>query len=235
MWLYSWPNISGRTRPVNSSIIIRAPLHVQVAERLRLMIDSGELEPGARLNEIDLCNTMGVSRTPLREAIRSLATEGLIELQPNRGASVSIISHEDVSEILPIMAALEGLGGRLAASYMSEEKIAQVRKVHDQMISHYQNREIAEYFETNRLIHELVTEGSGNQTLVDTINSLSAKVRRARFSAQMTEESWAKAVSEHEEIIAALEAKDPERLEAILIQHVETKRATILGTLEDKN
>ena len=217
---------------MNSTVIVRAPLHVQVAERLRLLIDSGELAPGTRLNEIELCNTMGVSRTPLREAIRSLATEGLIELQPNRGAIVSIVSQEDVTEILPIMASLEGLGGRLAAMHMDQSKIAQVRKIHDQMIAHYKNNEVAEYFETNRLIHELITEGSGNQTLVDTINSLSAKVRRARFSAQMTKESWAKAVSEHEEMIAALEAQDPDRLEAILVQHVETKRATILGSIE---
>ncbi len=217
---------------MNSSVIVRAPLHVQVAERLRVLIDSGELAPGTRLNEIELCNTMGVSRTPLREAIRSLATEGLIELQPNRGAIVSIVSQEDVTEILPIMASLEGLGGRLAAMHMDQSKIAQVRKIHDQMISHYKNNEVAEYFETNRLIHELITEGSGNQTLVDTINSLSAKVRRARFTAQMTKESWAKAVSEHEEMIAALEAQDPDRLEAILVQHVETKRATILGSIE---
>ena len=217
---------------MNSSVIVRAPLHVQVAERLRVLIDSGELAPGTRLNEIELCNTMGVSRTPLREAIRSLATEGLIELQPNRGAIVSIVSQEDVTEILPIMASLEGLGGRLAAIHMDQSKIVQVRKIHDQMIAHYKNNEVAEYFETNRLIHELITEGSGNQTLVDTINSLSAKVRRARFSAQMTQESWAKAVSEHEEMIAALEAQDPDRLEAILVQHVETKRATILGSIE---
>ncbi len=217
---------------MNSTVIVRAPLHVQVAERLRILIDSGELAPGARLNEIELCNTMGVSRTPLREAIRSLATEGLIELQPNRGAIVSIVSQEDVTEILPIMASLEGLGGRLAAMHMDQSKIAQVRKIHNQMISHYKNNEVAEYFETNRLIHELITEGSGNQTLVDTINSLSAKVRRARFTAQMTKESWAKAVSEHEEMIAALEAQDPDRLEAILVQHVETKRATILGSIE---
>ena len=217
---------------MNSSVIVRAPLHAQVAERLRVLIDSGELAPGTRLNEIELCNTMGVSRTPLREAIRSLATEGLIELQPNRGAIVSIVSQEDVTEILPIMASLEGLGGRLAAMHMDQSKIAQVRKIHDQMISHYKNNEVAEYFETNRLIHELITEGSGNQTLVDTINSLSAKVRRARFTAQMTKESWAKAVSEHEEMIAALEAQDPDRLEAILVQHIETKRATILGSIE---
>ncbi len=217
---------------MNSTAIVRAPLHVQVAERLRILIDSGELAPGTRLNEIELCNTMGVSRTPLREAIRSLATEGLIELQPNRGAIVSIVSQEDVTEILPIMASLEGLGGRLAAVHMDQSKIRQVRKIHNQMISHYKNNEVAEYFETNRLIHELITEGSGNQTLVDTINSLSAKVRRARFTAQMTKESWAKAVSEHEEMIAALEAQDPDRLEAILVQHVETKRATILGSIE---
>ena len=214
------------------NVIVRAPLHVQVAERLRVLIDSGELAPGARLNEVELCNDMGVSRTPLREAIRSLATEGLVELQPNRGAIVSVISREDVTEILPIMASLEGLGGRLAAVNMEREKILQVRNIHNQMIGHYRNRKVDDYFETNRLIHELITEGSGNQTLVDTINNLSAKVRRARFSAHMTEESWAKAVAEHEEMIDALESRDSHRLEAVLIQHIETKRTTIIGALK---
>jgi DNA-binding GntR family transcriptional regulator len=175
---------------------------------------------------------MGVSRTPLREAIRSLATEGLVELQPNRGAIVSVISREDVTEILPIMASLEGLGGRLAAVNMEHEKILQVRNIHNQMIAHYRNEEVDNYFETNRLIHELITEGSGNQTLVDTINNLSAKVRRARFSAYMTDESWAKAVAEHEEMIDALESRDSDRLEAVLIQHIETKRTTIIGALK---
>ena len=220
---------------MNSNVIVRAPLHVQVAERLRLLIDSGELAPGTRLNENELCQNMGVSRTPLREAIRSLATEGLVELQPNRGAIVSVVSQDDVTEILPIMALLEGLGGRLAAVHMQTDQIKQIRQIHNQMVKHYQNNEVAEYFETNRLIHELITEGSGNQTLVDTINSLSAKVRRARFSARMTRESWAKAVSEHEEMVTALEARDPKRLEAILIQHVETKRTTILGSLQQSD
>ena len=218
---------------MSSNVIVRAPLHVQVAERLRVAIDSGELAPGVRLNEVELCNDMGVSRTPLREAIRSLATEGLVELQPNRGAIVSVISREDVTEILPIMASLEGLGGRLAAVNMEWEKILQVRNIHNQMIGHYRNGAVDDYFETNRLIHELITEGSGNQTLVDTINNLSAKVRRARFSAHMTAESWAKAVAEHEEIIDALESRDSDRLEAVLIQHIETKRTTIIGALRN--
>ena len=218
---------------MSSNIIVRAPLHVQVAERLRVGIDSGELAPGARLNEVELCNDMGVSRTPLREAIRSLATEGLVELQPNRGAIVSVVSSEDVTEILPILASLEGLGGRLAAVNMKSEKILQVRNIHNQMISHYRNGAVDDYFETNRLIHELITEGSGNQTLVDTINNLSAKVRRARFSAHMTQESWAKAVAEHEEMIDALESRDSNRLESVLIQHIETKRTTIIGAIKD--
>ena len=217
---------------MNSNIIVRAPLHVQVAERLRLLIDSSELAPGTRLNENELCQNMGVSRTPLREAIRSLATEGLVELQPNRGAIVSVVSQDDVTEILPIMASLEGLGGRLAAVQMQADQIKQIRQIHNQMVTHYQKNEVTEYFETNRLIHEFISEGSGNQTLVDTINSLSAKVRRARFSAQMTRESWARAVSEHEEMIIALEARDPNRLETSLIQHVETKRTTMLGSLQ---
>lgn len=216
---------------MNSSVIVRAPLHVQVAERLRILIDSGDLPPGARLNEADLCGQLGVSRTPLREAIRSLATEGLIELQPNRGATVSIVTVDDLTEILPIMAVLEGLGGRLAASEMSDQKIREVRVIHDRMIGHYQRQELPEYFETNRLIHELISEGSGNQTLVDQINGLSAKVRRARFSTQMTPESWAKAVAEHEAMIQALESRDADKLERVIMNHVETKQITILGVI----
>jgi len=216
---------------LSASIIVRAPLHVQVAERLRFLIDSGELQPGARLNETDLCGKLGVSRTPLREAIRSLATEGLIELQPNRGAIVSIVTVEDLTEILPIMAVLEGLGGRLAAKEMSDEKIAEVRAAHDQMLQHYHRKELSEYFETNRLIHELISEGSGNQTLIDQINGLSAKVRRARFSTQMTPESWAKAVAEHEDMINALESRNAEKLEQVIMNHVETKQITILGVI----
>lgn len=216
---------------MNSSVIVRAPLHVQVAERLRILIDSGDLPPGARLNEADLCGQLGVSRTPLREAIRSLATEGLIELQPNRGATVSIVTVDDLTEILPIMAVLEGLGGRLAASEMSDQKIREVRVIHDRMIGHYQRQELPEYFETNRLIHELISEGSGNQTLVDQINGLSAKVRRARFSTQMTPESWAKAVAEHEAMIQALESRDADELERVIMNHIETKQITILGVI----
>ena len=217
---------------MTSKLIIRAPLHVQVAEYLRGMIDRGELPPGARLNEIELCNNLGVSRTPLREAIRTLATEGLIELQPNRGAVVSIVTRDDVTEILPIMASLEGLSGRLAAVNMTDNNVARVRTIHDRMIRHYLAGEISEYFETNRLIHELITEGSGNYTLIDTINSLSAKVRRARFSAQMTQAGWRKAMSEHEEIIRALEARDSDCLEKVLVEHIATKRMTILGTID---
>lgn len=218
---------------MNQSMIIRAPLHVQVGERLRDLIDQGILAAGTRLNEAELCAQLGVSRTPLREAMRALATEGLIELQPNRGAIVSVVTVEDVTEILPIMSVLEGLAGRLACAQMDNEKIQEVREVHDQMITHYTQKQLSEYFQTNRLIHELIIEGSGNQTLMESINSLSAKVKRARFSTEMTASSWERAVADHEAMIKALEARNGAALEQILIAHVETKGATILRAIQD--
>jgi DNA-binding GntR family transcriptional regulator len=112
-----------------------------------------------------------------------------------------------------------------------QTKIEQVRAIHDRMIGHYQRQELPECFETNRLIHELISEGSGNQTLVDQINSLSARVRRARFNTQMTPESWAKAVAEHEAMIQALESRAADELERVIINHVETKQTTILGVI----
>lgn len=213
--------------------IVRTPLHVQVAIRLRARIESGALAPGQRLNEADLCTEMGVSRTPLREAIRGLAIEGLVELQPNRGACVSIVTPEDLTEILPIMAVLEGLAGRLAAIAMSDDQIAEVRLLHEQMCIHYRARELSAYFATNRRIHERITEGSKNQALIHQINNLSTKVRRARFSTQMTETAWAQAVKEHQAMIEALEARDADRLESVLMAHVNTKEQTILGAMAD--
>ena len=217
---------------MQQQLIIKTALHTQVADRLRILIDNGELKPGTRLNEMELCTQLGVSRTPFREALRSLASEGLIELQPNRGAMVSILTRELLAEILPIMAVLEGLAGRLAAIHMIDIEIETVMKCHTNMMMHYHNRDLSNYFVENRIIHDLITEGSGNQALINSINTLSAKVRLARFTTEMTEDRWAQAVKDHEKIVGALNARNSELLEHLLIQHVNTKGETILEAIQ---
>lgn len=217
---------------MSAPLIVRTSLHTLISSQLRMLIDQGELKPGTHLNEVELCAQLGVSRTPFREALRSLASEGLIELQPNRGAMVSVITRKLLAEILPIMAALEGLAGRLASQMMTNSEVAAVQDVHTRMIMHYHTDDVTSYFKDNEIIHEMITQGSKNQTLIHSINTLSAQVRLARFSAQMTPKRWAQAVDEHEAIINALKARDGDGIEDKLRQHVRTKGDTIIEAMQ---
>ena len=117
-----------------SALISRQALHEAVAARLRDMIVEGALEPGARLNERELCERLGISRTPLREAYRVLATEGLISLLPNRGAQVVLMSPLDVRDTFDVMGALEGLSGELACRHVTDADIAALRVMHEEMV-----------------------------------------------------------------------------------------------------
>jgi DNA-binding GntR family transcriptional regulator len=118
-----------------SALISRQALHEAVANRLRDMIVEDQLKPGARLNERALCEQLGISRTPLREALRVLATEGLISLLPNRGAQVVTLSPEDVRDTFDVMGALEGLSGELACRHVTDADIAALRTLHAEMVA----------------------------------------------------------------------------------------------------
>ncbi len=131
--------------------IPRASLHHQLTARLRDMIIDGDLRPGERVPEKALCERFGVSRTPLRETLKVLASEDLLELLPNRGARVVRLTVADVDELFPIMGALEGLAGEFACTHVTDEEIAEVRALHYQMVLHYTRGELTEYFRLNQL------------------------------------------------------------------------------------
>jgi len=206
-------------------------LHEDATDRLRDMIVQGELAPGTRLNERVLCERLGVSRTPLREAIKRLASEGLVELQANRGATVTPLTLETVRGVFQVMGALEALAGELACANATEAQLAELRALHFQMRAHHARGDLPAYFRENQRIHLLIAECSGNATLVATYRNLNANVRRARYMANLTRERWDQAVREHDEILDALERRDAPRLQRLLREHLGNKMVSVLGAM----
>ncbi|MFO1118178.1 MAG: GntR family transcriptional regulator [Beijerinckiaceae bacterium] len=215
-----------------NEIIPRKSLHEEVAAQLREMIVNGELVAGKKAPEADLCQRFGVSRTPMREAFKALAAEGLIRLVPNRGAIVAKISREDVAELFPIMGALEGLAGELACARVTNAELARIRRSHEQMVRHYERGEIAPYYRLNRAIHEAIFEAAGNVTLTAMFQTLVARTASIRFTAQKSPARWAEAVADHDAMLKALEARDGPALGRILRDHIRHKLDMVNEALE---
>lgn len=205
----------------------RRSLHEELTESLRELIVSGELRPGRKVPEKELCELYGVSRTPLREALKVLATDGLINLEPNRGAWVSRITVEELDELFPVMGALEALAGELACKNITDNEIAQVRALHERMSEHHKARTLEDYFKLNQQIHETILAGARNATLTVQYHILAARVRRGRYMANITPERWDQAMKEHGDILESLEARDGARLAVILREHMERTSVTL--------
>jgi DNA-binding GntR family transcriptional regulator len=213
--------------------IQRRSLHNELADRLRYMIVEGELSPGEKLAEKELCGQFGVSRTPLREAMKVLATEGLVQLTPNRGCTVSKLTLADLDEAFPIMGALEALSGELACRHITDAEIARIRELHERMVRKYEAGALRDYFKLNEQIHQLILGAARNPTLSQMQLSLSGRVRRARYMANMSPARWTRAVEEHEKILEALAARDGKRLAVLLKEHLANKLQTVKDALTE--
>lgn len=200
--------------------ISRTSLHDTIVGRLRDMIIEGALEPGTRLHEGQLGEQLGVSRTPLREAIKYLASEGLVELIPSRGATVRRFDRKDVHDMLIVIRELEHLAGRLACEAGTDAGIAAVRRAHDAMMERYRAGDRLAYYKLNQEIHTRIVELSGNSALTHVHAGLQMRLKRVRFIAHEGAEKWAAAVAEHEEMIVALEKRDGPALAEILTRHL---------------
>ncbi|MDB5902844.1 MAG: hypothetical protein JWM26_1722 [Betaproteobacteria bacterium] len=206
-------------------------LHESVVDRLRDMIVHGELQAGTKLNERVLCEALGASRTPLREALKVLASEGLVRLLPNRGAIVAPLERSRVKQIFEVMGALEALAGELACRNASDAEINEIRALHYQMLAHHARGELAGYFRCNQEIHAKLMEASGNEPLADTYRGMNANVRRARYMANLSRERWDHAVSEHQEILDALTRRDGAALQRILRDHLANKLVLVMEAM----
>ena len=210
-----------------SSAIVRRSLHDELVDRVGRLIVDGRLSPGQKVPEKELCARFGVSRTPLREALKVLAAEGLVTLSPNRGAAVSEVTEADLDEVFPVMGVLEALAGELAAARITEKELARIRNWHAAMLKHFAVRDLAGYFALNEKIHDAIFAAARNETLSAQYRQLAARVRRVRYVAKMSDRLWTKSVGEHEQMVAALEARDGRRLAAVLKRHLATKQRTV--------
>lgn len=199
---------------------------------MRDLIVQGQLAPGARLNERLLTAQLGVSRTPLREAFKVLATEGLVELLPNRGAIVSQMDPVRLSESLAVMGALEALAGELACLSATDAQINEIRALHYEMLAYHARGDLAGYFKFNQAIHLKLVKYSGNAVLYNTYRQMNGNVRRARYMANLSKERWDAAVREHDAILAALSARDVERIKSLLSDHLAHKLSSVLAELK---
>ena len=214
--------------------IKRPSLHEELIDRLRTMIVEGVLTAGEKVPERALCEKLGVSRTPMREALKVLAADGLLTLEPNRGARVRAITLDDLEEVFPLMGALEALAGELACANITVAQMTELRKTHELMLECFHASDLSGYFRHNQRIHEIIMQAAGNATLSSMVQSLAVRVRRARYLANMSSERWQQAVAEHEEIIMALDVRDGQRLGAILKRHLANKFATVRQWLIDQ-
>jgi DNA-binding GntR family transcriptional regulator len=208
--------------------LARQRLHDTVVEHLRNFIIEGTLGAGTKLNERELCETLGISRTPLREALKVLAAEGLIEISPNRGASVARMSELEIREAFELMSGLEAFAGELACERITADELDEIKALHYAMIVCKNQNDLPGYYQRNRAIHDLINLAARNSALRQTYMALNWRIQALRFRSNLQTPKWDRAVHDHEEMIQALEARDGKRLSAILRQHLLAKRDALM-------
>lgn len=208
-----------------SAAIQSTSLHKELLDQLRDYLIEGHLADGSRIPERILCERFGVSRTPLREALKVLASEGMIELLPNRGARVRKLDEQELRELFDLMGGLEALAGRLACVNITEEEIQNIEQMHQEMYLYYLRRDLAAYFRKNQEIHRAIVKAAGNRVLSELYHSVTARIRRERYVANLSGQydRWGAAMREHEAILDALRRRSGNELGEILFQHLRNK------------
>ena len=212
-------------------------LHEEVVSRVRGMLLEGEIPPGARIPEHELCDKLKISRTPLREALKVLAADGLVVLLPHRGSRAAKLTDEDVQDLFEVCQGLEALAGELACERIADAQLNEIRIAHNAMVVHYRERDLTQYYRRNRQIHEAIVAAARNPVLSAMYESVTARIRRARYVTPMTPQRWAMAIEEHEGILNALARRDGVSLAHILRAHLRHKRAetSSAGFVESAN
>lgn len=211
--------------------LARQHLHDTVVEHLRKLIVESILPPGTKLNERALCETMGISRTPLREALKALAAEGLIVIEPNRGASVYKMSRDEVWETFEFVSGLEAMAGELACERISPDEVEEIRALHDGMLACKAQGDLPGYYSRNQAIHNRIAAAARNAVLLHTYLGMNRRLQSLRLKSNIVPDKWDQAVGEHEQMMEALDARDGKRLGALLASHLLEKRAAAMELL----
>jgi DNA-binding GntR family transcriptional regulator len=200
--------------------IVRQALYLEAAERLREMIRTRALAAGQWIDELAVAAQLGISRTPLREALKLLASEGLVRLEPRRGCFVNELSMRDLDDIFPLMAMLEGRCAFEAARKARPQDIRRLRAMHDTLQGHAAAGRVDAYYEANYVIHEAIQALADNRWLSDTIGNLRKVLSLSRHKSLTLPGRIQDSCAEHMAIFAAIKDHDPERAEAVARVHL---------------
>jgi DNA-binding GntR family transcriptional regulator len=207
--------------------LVHNSLHDEVAAQLRDRIFAGELLPGTFLDEARLAEQMQISRTPLREALKVLCAEGLVRHEPRRGSFVNQVTEQDLDEIFPVLALLEGRCAREAAVNASDGDLRQLEALHDKLSRHAKARRINDYYAANFAIHEEIITLANNRWLALVIADLRKIVKLSRLQQLHAPGRLDQSLSEHLAVFAALKARDPEGAEAAMRTHLTRQREAL--------
>lgn len=219
------PRKRGRPRkvtlkPDDAFKLTRASLHERTTERLRTMIVRGKLEQGAVLVEADLCDMLDVSRTPLREAMKILAAQGLIELRANRSALIATMSIEGIADLFAVMSNVERQAAELAARRIGKDDLARLHRLQDEIEAFGEAGDLEGYFQANQKIHCLIAAAGGSATLNEVHDLLFPRTEWARYFALRSLRRWRESIGEHREILEALDLGQAERAGRLMAEHV---------------
>lgn len=196
------------------------PISQQVVKRMREMIRKGILKKGDKIVEKTLCQAMGISRTPLREALHILSSEGLIELVPNKGAHVAEPSMQDIREMFCVMSILEGTAARICAEQMNAEGLKKLENLHRKMEKFYHVKNHEKYIAVNHCYHSMIQELAGNKILREVISGLMQKISLYRYRQIYQPDRLDQSMQEHQLIQEAFRKKDPEAAEKLMRVHL---------------
>ena len=207
--------------------LIHNSLHDEVAAALRDRIFAGELGPGTFLDEVQLADEMKISRTPLREALKVLTAEGLVRHEPRRGCFVNEVTEQDLDEIFPVIALLEGRCAFEAARNATDADLAALEALHDKLNKHAKAKRINDYYDANFAIHEAIITLANNRWLASVIGDLRKIVKLARLQQLHAPGRLEQSLSEHMAVFAALKARDAEGAEAAMRTHLTRQRVAL--------
>jgi DNA-binding GntR family transcriptional regulator len=207
--------------------LVHNSLHDEVAAQLRDRIFAGELLPGTFLDEATLAEQMSISRTPLREALKVLTAEGLVRHQPRRGCFVNEVTEQDLDEIFPVIALLEGRCAYEAATNASDADLDALEALHDKLSRHAKARRINDYYAANYVIHEAIITLADNRWLAQVIGDLRKIVKLARLQQLHAPGRLEESLAEHLALFAALKGRDPAGAEAAMRLHITRQREAL--------
>lgn len=211
------------------------PLRDVVFNTLRRAILRGELKPGERLMEIQLANKLGVSRTPIREAIRKLELEGLVLMIPRKGAEVAEITEKNLRDVLEVRCALEELAVQLACERIDEEGVKALRDAGMHFKEVLDSSDITRIAQADEAFHDVIFTATGNARLIQLLNNLREQMYRYRIEYLKKKECYPVLIAEHKEILDAITEGDKERATRVTSQHISNQVDTVVDTIRHKD